>query len=378
MPRDYYDVLSVPQDASQKDIKRAYRKLAMKYHPDRSDEPDAEERFKEISEAYAVLSDEDKRRVYDQYGHAGLEGQYGSADQWFQEADFNTVFRDLGFDIGGIFQQMFGGGFGGGQRRPRGEDLVTRITVGPEEVVHGAQREVTVERLEPCQGCDGTGAGPGGSRETCQQCGGRGQVGRTQRTPLGTFTQVTTCPRCEGQGTTITDPCKTCNGRALQRKTKRIDVHVPPGIEDGMRLRLRGQGHAHAQGPRGDAYAVVSVELPDHIERRGSNAVARITVPAAMAVLGTSTVLEGLDSELDIEIPAGTQPGQAIRKRGKGFPPVGGGSRGDMFIEVNVELPEKPSGEEREHWEALLELGGGEVRKGVLERLGDKVRDVLS
>ncbi|MDX1610826.1 MAG: DnaJ C-terminal domain-containing protein, partial [Candidatus Thermoplasmatota archaeon] len=181
-----------------------------------------------------------------------------------------------------------------------------------------------------------------------------------------------------GEGTIIQDPCKTCNGRALQRRERTIEVRVPAGVETGMRLRLTGQGHAHATGPRGDAYAVVQVTLPDHIERRGSNAVARITVPAPMAVLGHEAQLDGLDETLELEIPAGTQPGQVLRLRGKGFPTVGGSRRGDLYVEVNVELPEKPGKEAREHWEALLELDGGEVKKGVLEKLGDKARDIFS
>ncbi len=379
MARDYYDTLGVSRDASPQDIKRAYRKLAMKYHPDRSNEPDAEDRFKEISEAYAVLSDEDKRRVYDQYGEAGLEGRFGSTDEWFQQADFSTVFRDLGLDLGGIFQQMFGGGFGGqGRRQARGEDLVTRITVTGPEVVEGVEKEVTVDRMDPCQTCTGTGVAEGGSRERCQRCEGSGQVGHAQRTPFGVFTQVAACPACQGKGSTISDPCPTCKGKALERNRRTLVVRVPAGVEDGMRLRLRGQGHAHEQGARGDAYALVKVELPDHLERRGTNVVATLEVPAPVAVLGSQATVQGISEQAELQIPPGSQPGDVLRLKGLGFPPINGRGRGDLFVELDVKLPKRPSGVAREHWEALAGLEGAETRKGVFSRIGDALKEKLS
>lgn len=379
VPRDYYDVLGVGQDASEEEIKKAYRKKAMKYHPDRSDEPDAEERFKEISEAYAVLSDPEKRRAYDQYGHAGVEGQFGSQEQWFQQADFQDVFGEMGIDLGGLFSHLFGQGFAGGRRQQaRGEDLVVRLSVDAAELIEGIEKEVTVERMEPCEACNGSGAGPDGSREQCRDCGGAGQVRQSRRTPMGVFTQITECPTCNGQGTRVTDPCSSCRGKGLARKQRTLVVDVPPGVEDGMRLRLRGQGHAHRDGPRGDAYAVVQVEMPGHLERRGTNVVAHLAVPAPIAVLGGQATLPAIDGDVEVEIPSGSQPGDVVKKRGKGLPPVGGGSRGDLYVDLDVKLPESVRGEEREHWEALAEHQDLDVKKGVFTKIGEKVKDAFT
>lgn len=381
MPQDYYDVLGVSKDASQDEIKKAYRKKAMKNHPDRSDDPDAEDKFKTISEAYAVLSDPDKRQTYDRFGHAGVEGQYGDQAQWFQDANFEDVFGEMGVDLGGLFSQIFGGGFGGRRRRrrqARGEDLVLRIDIEAHELIDGTQREVKVQRMDPCKACDGTGAGPDGTRERCHNCQGSGQTRQTQRTPMGVFTQVSQCPTCNGQGTRITDPCRECNAKGITKRTRTLVVDVPPGVEDGMRLRLRRQGHAHPEGPRGDAYAVVNVNLPDHLERRGTNVVAHIDVPAAIAVLGGRATLPGITDTVEIEIPTGSQPGDVVKLSGEGFPNVGGGSRGDMFVSLDVTLPERVKGQEREHWEALAQMQDLDTKKSMFSRIGEKVKDALS
>lgn len=380
MPQDYYDVLGVAQDASQEEIKKAYRKKAMKNHPDRSDDPDAEDKFKEISEAYAVLSDPDKRQTYDRYGHAGVEGQFGDQAQWFQEANFEDVFGEMGVDLGGLFSQIFGGGFGGRRRRcqARGEDLVLRIDVDAEELIEGTQREVQVQRMDPCQACSGTGAGPNGKRERCPSCQGSGQTRQTQRTPMGVFTQVSQCPACNGQGTRITDPCPKCNAKGITRRTRTLVVDIPPGVEDGMRLRLREEGHAHPEGPRGDAYAVVNVTLPNHLERRGTNVVAHLDVPAPVAVLGGHATLPGITGKVEVEIPTGSQPGDIVKLEREGFPNVGGGKRGDMFVSIDVSLPERVKGDEREHWEALAHMQDLDTKKSVFSRIGEKVKDALS
>lgn len=379
MPQDYYETLGVGRDASDDEIKKAYRKLAMKYHPDRSDEPDAEERFKEISEAYAVLSDPDKRAAYDRYGKAGVEGQFGDQSQWFQQANFEDAFGGMGIDLGSLFSQLFGQGFGGGRRQQaRGEDLVVRTRVEGSELIDGIEKELTVERMDPCPDCDGTGAGPDGSRERCTDCGGQGQVRQSRRTPMGVFTQITACPTCDGQGVRITDPCSTCRGNGLAKRERTLVVDVPPGVEDGMRLRLRGQGHAHRDGPRGDAYVVVKVRMPEHLERRGTNVIAHLEVPSPVAVLGGRATLPGLDEELQIDIPTGSQPGDVVECDNKGLPPVGGGRRGTLFVQLDVSLPESVSGEEREHWEALAEMHDLETKKGVFTRIGEKVKDAFS
>jgi molecular chaperone DnaJ len=373
VPRDYYDVLGVSQDASQDEIKKAYRKKAKKYHPDQSDEPDAEEKFQEISEAYAVLSDEDKRQTYDQYGHAGLEGQ----EDIFQDADFGSVFGDAGINLGGLFSELFGQG-AGGRRNERGEDLVIRVDVDAPTVLEGDEREVDVERMEPCEGCDGTGAGPDGERQRCPRCDGQGQVGQRQQTPMGVFTQVSPCPACQGEGTRITDPCKECGGKGLTKQRRTLVVQIPRGVEDGMRLRLRREGHAHPRGPRGDAFAAVQVSLPDHLERRGRNVVANLEVPAPVAVLGGEAEIGGIDEPIEIEIPPGSQPGDVLKVRGQGFPRVGGGSRGDFYVNLDVQLPEDLGGDEREHWEALADIQDLETKKSVFSRIGEKVKDTFS
>lgn len=380
VPRDYYDVLGVDRDASQEEIKKAYRKLAMEHHPDRSDDPDAEETFKEISEAYAVLSDEDKRRAYDRHGHAGVEGQFGDQSQWFQQADFEDVFGEAGIDLGGLFSELFGGGFGGrGRRREsRGEDLVVRLTIDLEEVLEGVQREVEIDRMDPCDECDGSGAGPEGSRERCPNCQGSGQVRRSQRTPMGVFTQVGECPTCGGTGARVTDPCPSCDGKGIARNRQTLVVDVPAGVEDGMRLRLRGEGHAHRDGPRGDAYAIVGVETPDPLERRGTNVVATLEVPAPVAVLGGRATLPGIDGQIELEIPTGSQPDDVLSVDGQGLPPVGGGRRGDLYVDLDVQLPETVRGEEREHWAALAELQDLDTKRSVFSRIGEKVKDALS
>jgi len=377
VPRDYYEVLGVSRDADQDEIKKAYRKLAKKYHPDQSDEPDAEEKFKQISKAYAVLSDEEKRQVYNQHGHAGLEGQFGSAEDLFQDADFSSAFGGMGLDLGSIFSELFGQGRGGRQQA-RGDDLVLRVQVDGSDVLEGAQREVEVQRKEPCSDCGGSGAGPDGTRRRCPNCDGSGQVARRQRTPMGVFQQVSACPECEGQGTQITDPCRTCGGEGLDTVRRQLVVNVPAGVEDGMRLRLRGEGHAHPDGPRGDAYAVVNVSLPDNIERRGRNLVAHLEVPAPVAVLGGKAEVEAIDETIQITIPRGSQPGQIVKESGKGLPRVGGGSRGDLYVELDVRIPENLNEEEREHWESLAELQDLDTRKGIFSKIGEKVQDAFS
>jgi len=375
VPRDYYEVLGVSRDASQDEIKKAYRKLAKENHPDQSDDPDAEEMFKEISEAYAVLSDEDKRRTYDQYGHAGLEGE-----DVFQDADFGSVFGEGagGLNLGGLFSELFGQGAGGGRRQQRGEDLVVRVRADAETVLEGDEREVDVERMEPCRSCDGTGAGPDGERQRCSRCDGQGQVGQRQQTPLGVMTQVSPCPACQGQGTTITDPCNDCGGKGVRRQQRTLVVRIPRGVEDGMRLRLRGEGHAHPRGPRGDAFARVQVDLPDPLERRGRNVVAHLDVPAPVAVLGGDAEVDGVTETIEITIPPGSQPGDVLKASGEGFPRVGGGSRGDLYIDLDVRLPEDLSGEEREHWEALADLQALDTKKSVFSKIGDAVKDTFS
>ena len=242
MKKDYYEVLGVSKDASQADIKKAYRRLALKYHPDKSDHPEAEEKFKEISEAYAVLSDDEKRQQYDRFGHAGIDSQYSYQDI-FRGADFSDIFRDLGFDFGfsDIFQQFFGGmGRQGGQRRRRGSDILYRMTISLEEAYFGGEKDVSLVRKERCPRCQGSGKTEESTVATCPACQGTGQARKSQRTPFGHFTQITVCPDCKGEGQHIHNPCTACRGSGVVERQRTITVTIPPGVDSGLRLRLPG------------------------------------------------------------------------------------------------------------------------------------------
>jgi len=268
--KDYYEVLGVPKEASEKDIKSAYRKLAMKYHPDRSDAADAEERFKEISEAYAVLSDADKRRKYDQFGHAGINSQYSQEDL-FRGVNFEDLLRGFGFGGGeSIFDMFFGGGRSRGPSR--GRDLRYDLNLTLEQVATGLETAIEVPRTEKCQTCGGSGARPGTNPSVCSNCRGSGQVTRAQNTPFGQIVTSTTCPKCGGRGQIITNPCSDCSGTGRVHKTRKINIRVPPGVEDGQHLKLRGQGDAAGQGGEaGDLYVVLNVLPHPQFQRANSD-----------------------------------------------------------------------------------------------------------
>jgi molecular chaperone DnaJ len=273
--RDYYEVLGVSKDASKDAIKKSYRKLAMKYHPDKNKEPEAEERFKEISEAYGVLSDDEKRRQYDSFGHAGIDGTYTQEDI-FRNINFNDIFGDLGFGGGGfnIFDMFFGGGARSARRTGprRGADLRTDIEITLEEAYEGIKTNVTFPRLEKCKTCEGTGAKLGTSTSTCSTCNGSGQMSYSKRTPFGQFTSVTTCENCRGEGTVIETPCSDCKGRGLLQKVKKISVKIPPGVDTGSRLRIAREGEAGEKGgPPGDLYVVIHVKPHVVFVREGRN-----------------------------------------------------------------------------------------------------------
>ncbi len=376
--RDYYDILGVAQDASQDEIKRAYRKLAKRYHPDRSDEPDAEERFKEVSEAYGVLSDEEKRATYDRFGHAGVEGQY-SAEDIYQNIDFEDIFGGMGGGgVEDIFRMFFGGGnpFGGGRGGgQRGQDVVTRIEVPLEEVAGGTERQVEFTRNEPCPSCDGTG----GERRRCGTCKGQGRVGRQQRTPFGVVRNVTACPECQGQGQEVVDPCDACGGSALERVTRELTVDVPAGIEDGQRLRIQGEGEASPDGRhRGDLY--VEVRVPDHevFQRDGRDLHAVLEVSFSQAALGDKIDVPTLTGTASVKVPQGVQSGQVLRLRGQGVPGLRNRSRGDILVHVHVATPEELTPELRELFEELADHEGVERRKGFLEGVKDAIRDTFT
>ena len=368
--RDYYEVLGVSRSASEVEIKTAFRNLARKYHPDVNDEPDAEEKFKEINEAYGVLSDDQKRAAYDRFGHRGVKGANGGG-MGFDPTDFP--------DFADIFGEMFGFGGFGGQRRTRrtaprrGADLQYQITLEFEEAVFGTEKEIQVTRDETCDTCGGSGAQPGTSPETCSECGGRGEIRQTRQTLLGAMVQVTTCPTCGGSGKTIPNPCPTCHGSGRERKTTRKRISVPAGVDDGTRIRLAGEGQpGENNGPPGDLYILINVRGHRYFRRQNNNILLDLNVNVAQATLGAEVKVPTVDGEVVLKIPAGTQPGKIIRMRGKGVPHLRSSSRGDQLVIINVSIPEKIDEEERSLFEQLAEKMDSEVlpqERGFFDRL---------
>jgi molecular chaperone DnaJ len=313
--RDYYEVLGVPKESTKDQIKDAYRKLAMQYHPDRNKAPEAEEKFKEISEAYAVLSDDQKRSQYDNLGHAGFDQQYSSEDI-FRGADFDSVFRDMGF--GDLFRTIFGGGgFSGGyEQTNRGQDIGYNLEITLEEAAKGAEKEIQVPRTEKCDVCGGSGAKPGTSTKVCPRCNGAGRVQNMHKSGFGMFVQVTACPQCRGRGRLIETPCSNCNGSGLVRKRRKITVKIPMGIEEGSQLRLRGEGEmATSEGEPGDLYVIIHI-LPNQLFVREGDDLYRVEmITFPQATLGADISVPTLEGPTLIKIHPGTQPGETIRVR---------------------------------------------------------------
>jgi len=339
--RDYYKILGVPKDASKSDIKKAYRKLALKYHPDKNSDSDAEDRFKEISEAYAVLYDDTKRQMYDRYGHAGIDQQFSQEDI-FRGADFGDIFGSMGFGFDDIFERFFGRHMGFERQSPgrrRGADLRFDMEISLEDAFNGVGTTINVPRSETCENCDGSGARPGSSPKTCPECNGTGQMQSSRRTAFGMFTQITTCNRCHGQGKVIDDPCPDCRGHGIVQKTRDIELRIPKGVDDGSQLRLPGEGEA-ATGGTGDLYVVVHVKRHPRFNRRGSDlyTVKEINLPEA--TLGTKIDIETLSGNIEkLKIPEGTQNGEIFKIRGAGMPIINGHGSGDLYIEVRVKTP---------------------------------------
>ena len=346
MEKDYYDVLGVDKDASQQEIKKAYRKLALKYHPDKSDDPDAEEKFKGISEAYAVLSDQEKRQRYDRYGHAGIDQEY-SYEDIFRGADFSDIFGDLGFND--IFNQFFGGFGGRRQRQRRGRDILYRLDISLEDAYHGDEKEVTLNRREQCPECDGSGAAPGSDVTTCSRCNGSGQVQQSSRTAFGHFTQITVCPKCGGEGTIIEKPCSRCNGDGTIRQRRTITVQIPPGVQDGMRLRLAGEGEAgEKNAPSGDMYVEVHIRPHDDFERRDDTLLTTKHISFPEAALGSQVEVATMNGSASLEIPAGTQNGDTFTIKKKGMPRLRGSGHGDLVVRITVDVPSSLTAKQKE------------------------------
>jgi molecular chaperone DnaJ len=351
--RDYYEVLGVPRNASQEEIKSAFRKLARQYHPDVNKAPDAEERFKEINEAFAVLSDLQKRSIYDQYGHEGLRGMPGGWD-----------FTD--FDPFQIFEQFFGfGGMGSRARRNaprRGQDLATSITLTFEESAHGVDKDIEITRDETCEVCKGSGAEPGTSPETCPTCGGRGEVRQVRDTILGSMVQVTTCPNCRGSGRVLRHACKACRGRGYERKTLTKTIPIPAGVDNGTQIRLAGEGQPGENGgPRGNLYIEVNVKPHKFFKRRQDDLLLDLNINIAQAVLGAEVQVPTLDGKAKLTIPAGTPAGRVFRMRSKGIPHLHSSGAGDELVIINVDIPTRISTEQRKLFESLSKTLGSEV-----------------
>jgi molecular chaperone DnaJ len=329
---DYYEVLGVDKNATDQELKSAYRKLAMQHHPDRNpDDPAAEEKFKQASEAYQVLSDPEKRAVYDRYGHAGLSGTGGFDPSGFAGMpDLGDIFGDL---FGGMFNM---GGGRGASRAQRGRDLRADLSITFEESAFGKQAEVRFRRMDACSVCQGSGAAPGRGEHACQQCGGRGQV----RYQQGFFTIARTCSACGGTGTVISEPCKECRGEGRVAKEHTINVTVPAGIEDGMRIRYQGEGDAGRYGgPSGDLYVVIAVQPHPFFEREGNDLHYVLPISFSQAALGTELTVPTLEGETKLKVPEGTQSGKEFRLRNKGVPEVNSHGRGDLIVHIVVQVP---------------------------------------
>jgi len=350
--RDYYEVLGVQKGAAEQEIKKAYRKLAKANHPDLNPgDAAAEARFKEINEAYEVLSDSAKRARYDQFGFAGVDPSYGGGGGGFG-GGFSGDF-DFG-DLGDIFGSFFGGGFGGGSARnrngpQRGESLRMGLTITFEEAAFGCEKEVSLDRVEQCETCGGSGAAPGTSLETCSNCGGSGQVQQRRQTPMGVFATTSACPRCGGRGKIISSPCSSCNGSGQTRKRKTVKVSIPAGIDNGQIVSLRGQGNAGKNGgPAGDLQIVITVQPHQLFQRDGSNVYCDAPITFTQAVLGGELEIPTIDGKVKYDIPEGTQTGTTFRLRGKGIPNVNGRGRGDQYVTVHIETPRSLTREQKE------------------------------
>jgi molecular chaperone DnaJ len=350
--RDYYDVLGVERKASRDDIKKAYRRLAMKYHPDRNtDDADAEKKFKEAKEAYEALSDDNKRAAYDQFGHEGLRGAGGGGGQGFGAEGFGDIFGD-------VFGDIFGAGRRGGRSQVfRGADLGYELKLDLERAVRGDTVTIEVPTQVSCDECGGSGAAKGSEPVQCTTCGGAGQV----RVQQGFFSIQQTCPACKGQGTVVTDPCKPCHGRGRVARTRKLSVKVPPGVDDGDRIRLSGEGEAGRNGgPPGDLYVEIRVLAHKIFEREGADLSCEVPISIATAALGGEVELPTLDGNVSLKIPAGTQSGKVFRLRGKGVITVRNPHTGDLFARVSVETPVNLTDEQAD----LLRQFDDSVRKG--------------
>jgi molecular chaperone DnaJ len=364
--RDYYEILAVERTATEEEVKRSYRKLAVKFHPDKNpDDAHAEEKFKELGEAYDVLMDADKRAAYDRFGHAAF-AQGTAAGRAFH--DPFDIFREVFGGGGGIFETFFGGGGGTGEDRHRGSDLRYDMQITLEEAAFGVEKEIEIRKLDACDRCKGTGA-EGGSRSiNCPTCGGRGQV----VTSRGFFQVSQTCPRCRGVGQIIEKPCRDCDGEGRLEKPSRIKLKIPPGIAEGSRLRSSGNGEAGIRGgAHGDLYVVIHVQEHPVFHREEDNLYCEVPIPFSLAAIGGEVPVPTLDGKAHVKIPAGTQGGQMFKLRGKGIVNINGRDRGDLLARMIVEVPTRLNTEQKQKLKEFADLMGEEntpLRKGFFDR----------
>ncbi|MGL5820641.1 MAG: molecular chaperone DnaJ [Sarcina sp.] len=377
--RDYYEVLGLQKGASDDEIKRAFRKLAVKYHPDKNKgNEEAEEKFKEINEAYQILSNPEEKAKYDQFGHAGMNGGFGG-----DGAGGFGGFDMGGFgDMGDIFETFFGGGFGGGSARRkngprRGADLEYSLVIDFEEAMTGVEKEFHITRTENCETCHGSGAKPGTSKKTCTKCNGTGQIRVQRQTPLGTFASTSQCDECNGKGEVVDTPCTECRGSGQVKKKRKITVNIPAGVDSGNVLTLRGQGeHGANGGPTGDLYVRISVKPSSTFKRDGANIYYTYKMSMTRAALGEEITVPTIDGNVKYTVPAGTQPGTRFRLKGKGAPKINSTMRGDQYVDIIVEVPKNLNKEQKEALKAFMETLGESTeessskKKGLMDELG--------
>lgn len=379
--RDYYEVLGVEKDANEKEIKKAYRKLAMKYHPDVSEEEDAAEKFKEVSEAYAVLSDEDKKGRYDQYGHAGMEGF--TNEDIFNNINFEDIFRGFGgsgssgFGMDSIFE-MFGFGGRGRGGPQRGNDIYYDLKISLEDAAIGVNPKINVSSDEVCPKCKGEGAEPGTNVDVCQTCGGSGQVRHVSNTILGQMVNIVPCRDCNGTGKHIETPCSECHGRGIVSKPKTISIKVPPGVETGSRLRVPGEGDVGDNGaPPGDLIVNIIVEEHEHFKRDGANLHYTKQISFVQASLGDTVEVPTINAKIDLKVPAGTQSGTTFRLRDQGMPQLRWSGKGNLYVTVKVIVPRKLNDKQKNLLRKFAEISGESIKhedKGFF----DKVKDAMN
>jgi len=380
MSEDFYDVLGVSRDASPEEIKKAYRTKATEYHPDVSDDPDAQEKFKKIQKAKQVLTDEQKREAYDRMGHDryeqaekhGFDAGEGGAGGMGGDP-FGGMGGMGGGGLGDIFEQVFGGGRGRGRSRPRkGRDLRTELRIDLEQAYEGVEKQFTVERPEACETCNGEGHPPDADARTCPECQGRGQVTQVQQTPLGRVQQTTTCRRCEGEGTLYSETCSDCTGEGYVRAEATLTVEVPAGIQDGQTLRMEREGAPSPDGgPAGDLLIDVLIDDHEEFDREGDDLRFRLPISFPQATFGDTVTVPTLSGSVELEVPKGTQSGETFRLEGKGMPRLRGRGTGDLYVTVQIVTPESLNEDQREALEAFAEAGGDEieVKEGFFEKI---------